>query len=112
MDCIFCKIIAGELPSKKVYEDEYILAFHDISPAAPVHIIVVPKIHIESLNGVNSENIDYVSRICLKVPEIAEDLKIADGYRVVTNIGRNGGQTVGHLHFHVLGGRQLSWPPG
>ena len=107
MDCIFCKIISGELPSKKAYEDDKILAFHDIAPSAPVHIIVVPKIHVESLNGVNPENIGYISQICLKIPEIAEDLKIADGYRVVTNIGKNGGQTVSHLHFHILGGRKL-----
>jgi len=106
MDCIFCKIIAGELPSKKVYEDEKILAFYDINPAAPVHIIVVPKLHIESLNGVNPENIDYISQICLKIPEIAKELKW--GYRVVTNIGADGRQSVNHLHFHVLGGKKLS----
>ena len=109
MDCIFCKIIAGELPSKKVYEDEKILAFHDIAPAAPLHIIVVPKIHVESLNGVDAGNIDYVSEICLKIPGIARELKIADGYRVVTNIGDDGGQTVKHLHFHILGGRKLGF---
>ena len=109
MDCIFCKIINGELPSKKVYEDDKILAFHDIKPAAPVHIIIVPKLHIESLNGVNPDNIDYISQIFLKIPEIAQELKVAEGYRVVTNIGRNGGQTVNHLHFHILGGRKLRY---
>jgi len=109
MDCIFCKIIAGELPSKKVYEDEKILAFHDINPAAPVHVIVISKLHIDSLNGVNPDNIDYISGLCLKIPEIAQDLKIADGYRVVTNIGDDGGQTIKHLHFHILGGKKLGW---
>jgi len=108
MDCIFCKIIAGEIPSKKAYEDEYILAFYDIVPAAPVHVLVIPKVHIESLNSIKPENIDYISRIMLKIPEISKDLKIANGYRVVTNIGDDGGQTVAHLHFHILGGHKLA----
>jgi histidine triad (HIT) family protein len=108
MDCIFCKIIAGELPSEKVYEDDKILAFHDINPAAPVHIIVVPKIHIESLHDANLDNIEYIMAICMKVPEIAVGL-FEEGYRVVTNIGENGGQTVRHLHFHILGGRKLAY---
>jgi len=108
MDCIFCKIINGEIPSKKVYEDEYILAFYDISPAAPVHIIVVPKLHMGSMNDVNDGNIEYISQIMLKIPAIAQDLDLKEGYRLVTNIGKNGGQTVGHLHFHILGGRKLA----
>ena len=106
-DCIFCKIIAGEIPSKKAYEDDMILAFHDIDPAAPVHILITPKIHMDSLNDINQSNIDYVSHILAKIPDIAESFGTADGYRVVTNIGKNGGQSVKHLHFHVLGGKKL-----
>ena len=100
-DCIFCKIIAGEIPSKKVYEDETMLAFHDINPAAPVHILCVPKIHMDSLNDVNPENIGYVAHILQKIPDIAESFGTIDGYRVITNIGEDGGQTVNHLHFHI-----------
>ena len=106
-DCIFCKIIAGEIPSKKVYEDDKILMFHDIKPMAPVHVICVPKIHIDSLNDVNHENIEYVAHILEKIPEMAKTLGTYDGYRVVTNIGKNGGQSVRHLHFHVIGGKKL-----
>lgn len=108
-DCIFCKIITGELPSQKVMEDDKILAFHDINKSAPVHILVVPKVHIESLNEVNRENIGCVSHILEKIPEIASAFGIADGYRVVTNIGEDGGQSVKHLHFHILGGRKLAY---
>jgi len=105
--CIFCKIIAGELPSKKVYEDDEILIFHDIKPAAPVHVICVPKIHMDSLNDISAENIGYVSHILEKIPKIAKSLGTADGYRVITNIGEKGGQSVKHLHFHVIGGKKL-----
>ena len=109
-NCIFCKIIAGEIPSKKIFEDENILAFHDINPVAPVHFLVIPKIHIGSLNDVNGENIEYIAHIFKKIPEIAKELGIAgDGYRVVNNIGKNGRQSVDHLHFHVVGGRKLTW---
>jgi len=108
-NCIFCKIIAGEIPSKKAYEDDKILAFHDIHPAAPVHILVVPKIHLDSLNDINQENIDCVSHILLKIPEIAESFGVIDGYRVITNIGAKAGQSVKHLHFHILGGRKLGF---
>jgi len=109
-DCVFCRIIAGEILSKKIYEDDKILAFHDINPVAPVHILIIPKIHIKSLNEINGENIEYISRIFEKIPEIALDLKIAAaGYRVVSNIGENGRQSVEHLHFHVIGGRKLNW---
>ena len=108
-NCTFCKITAGEIPSKKVYEDDKILAFHDINPAAPVHVICVPKIHIDSLNDVNQENLVYPTHILEKIPEIAKALKIYDGgYRVITNIGKDGGQTVSHLHFHIIGGKKLS----
>jgi len=106
-NCIFCKIIAGEIPSKKAFEDDKIYAFHDINPAAPVHILVVPKIHMDSLNDINGDNSDYASHILTKIPDIAESFGVVDGYRVVTNIGADGGQTVNHLHFHILGGKKL-----
>ena len=112
-DCIFCKIIKGEIPSKKVYEDEKVYAFYDISPEAPVHFLVIPKEHIESANDINAENADIVSHIFLAIIKIAKELKINDtGYRIVNNCGEHGGQTVQHMHFHVLGGRNLQWPPG
>lgn len=113
MDCLFCKIIAGEVPSTKVYEDEYIYAFLDISPQAPEHVVIVPKEHITSANEINAENSALVAKIFEAVPKIAKERGIAeDGYRVVNNCGVMGGQTVGHLHFHLLGGRNLGWPPG
>ena len=108
MNCIFCKIIMGEIPSKKVYEDEKILAFYDIEPLAPVHVLVVPKIHIDSLNDINDrENADYVCHALKKIPEIAASQNLTKGYRVITNVGKDGGQSVIHLHFHVLGGRKF-----
>ena len=113
MDCIFCKILNGEIPSKKVYEDEFVYAFHDINPMAPVHVIVIPKEHIESANALNSENSQYVAKIFEVIPKIAEELGFAkDGYRIVNKCGQNGGQTVMHLHFHLTGGRQFGWPAG
>ena len=113
MDCLFCKIIAGEVPSTKVYEDEYVYAFLDISPQAPEHVVIVPKEHIASANEINAENSAFVAKIFEAVPKIAKERGIAeDGYRVVNNCGVMGGQTVGHLHFHLLGGRNLGWPPG
>ena len=104
--CIFCEIIAGNIPSTKVYEDDNILAFKDIKPAAPVHIIVVPKEHIESVNDINTENSKYVSYIFEKIPEIAKSQGI-DSYRLINNCGEDAGQTVKHLHFHLLGGVQM-----
>ena len=113
MDCLFCKIIAGEIPSAKVYEDDMILAFRDIDPQAPEHVVIVPKKHIKSANEVNSENIGYIAAIWEKIPQIAKDLGFADnGYRVVNNCGRDGGQTVDHIHFHLMGGRSFGWPAG
>ena len=108
MNCIFCKIINGEIPSSKVYEDEYCLAFKDLNPAAPVHVLVVPKTHIESLDHVNQENIDIVSKVVLAIPAVAKAAGVQNGYRVITNIGEDGGQTVKHLHFHILGGKKLT----
>lgn len=108
MDCLFCKIIAGQIPSKKVYEDENIYAFYDINPQAPVHVLVIPKKHIESLDGVNASNVSVVSAIFEKIPEIAQLLGLDNGYRVVSNCGPDACQTVKHLHFHIIGGKALS----
>lgn len=113
MDCLFCKIIAGEIPSTKVYEDDMILAFRDIEPQAPEHIVIVPKEHIASANDITPENSKYVAHIFEKAVEIAKQLGISEnGYRIVNNCGKDGGQTVGHLHFHLMGGREFGWPAG
>lgn len=108
MDCIFCKIIAGEIPSNKVYEDDEILAFRDINPQAPVHILVIPKEHIGGVHEVNDTNSKVVAKIFVKIAEIAKQEGLSDGYRVVSNVGEHGGQTVPHLHFHILGGKKLN----
>ena len=108
MDCLFCKIIAGDIPSNKVFEDELCLAFHDIAPQAPVHILVIPKCHIPSADGVNEQNSAYVSHIFEVIPTIAKLLGLENGYRVITNCGEDGAQSVKHLHFHLLGGKKLS----
>ncbi|MBE6704806.1 MAG: histidine triad nucleotide-binding protein [Ruminococcaceae bacterium] len=107
MDCLFCKIINGDIPSNKVYEDDMILAFHDISPMAPVHVLVIPKQHITNVDDVNGENSKYVAHIFEKIPEIAKTAGADNGYRVITNCGEDGCQSVMHLHFHVLGGKKL-----
>ncbi|MCC8073900.1 MAG: histidine triad nucleotide-binding protein [Clostridiales bacterium] len=104
--CLFCEIIDGNIPSTKVYEDDMILAFKDINPVAPVHTIIVPKIHIESANDVNEENSKYISHIFEKIPEIAK-LQGIDSYRIINNCGDDAGQTVKHLHFHLVGGVEL-----
>lgn len=108
MDCLFCKIIEGTIPSKKAYEDDMCLAFHDIAPQAPVHILVIPKCHIASADGVDAENSRYVSHIFEMIPRIAKEAGLDNGYRVITNCGEHGCQSVKHLHFHILGGEQLS----
>ncbi len=108
MDCIFCKILNGDIPSKKVYEDEFVYAFHDINPMAPVHVIVIPKEHIESANSINETNSTNIAKVFEAIPVIAKELGLEDGYRVITNIGENGGQTVKHIHFHILGGTKLA----
>ena len=108
MDCLFCKIISGDIPSSKVYEDEKCYAFYDISPLAPVHFLIVPKAHIASVNELNEENADVVAHIFSVIPKIAATVGLDGGYRVVTNIGEDGCQSVKHLHFHVLGGKKLS----
>lgn len=113
MDCLFCKIINGDIPSTKVYEDDMCYAFRDIAPQAPTHILVIPKEHITSVSSVTSDNSAYVARIFEVIAKIAQEEGIAsDGYRVVSNIGERGQQTVPHLHFHVIGGRDMTWPPG
>ena len=108
MDCLFCKIIAGEIPSGKVYEDEWVYAFRDIAPQAPVHILVVPKTHIASADEITDENTDLVAHIFEAIPKIAKAEGLKNGYRIVTNIGEDGCQSVKHLHFHILGGKQLA----
>ena len=107
MDCLFCKIIKGEIPSSKVYENEFVYAFKDINPNAPVHVLVVPKMHIDSVDCVNSENIVHVSEVIKAIPEVAKLCGLENGYRVITNVGEDGGQTVKHIHFHILGGEKL-----
>ena len=111
-DCLFCKIIAGEIPSTKVYEDDKVYAFLDIDPQAPFHAVVVPKAHIVSAAEINSDNSDYISAIFEAIAKIAQENNLEKGFRVVTNCGEDGGQTVGHLHFHLLARRYLQWPPG
>ena len=111
-DCLFCKIINGEIPSKKLYEDEKILAFYDISPIAPVHFLVIPKQHIASVDAIDADNSAIVAYIFQKLGELAKLAGIENGYRVISNCGADAGQTVQHLHFHVLGGRDMTWPPG
>ena len=111
-DCLFCKIIAGQIPSNKVYEDEFVYAFLDIEPQAPFHAVIVPKIHIKSANEINGENSMYIAKIFEAVAKIAKDENLENGYRVVNNCGADGGQTVGHIHFHLLARRNLQWPPG
>lgn len=107
MDCLFCKIIAGEIPSSKVYEDEYVYAFNDINPQTPVHILVVPKTHICCADAIDAENSVYVAKIFEAVPKIAASAGLKNGYRVITNCGEDACQSVKHLHFHVMGGRKL-----
>ena len=107
MNCIFCKIIAGEIPSSKVYEDEYCYAFRDINPQTPVHILVVPKEHIASADEICAENSRFVSAIFEAIPKIAKSEGLENGYRVITNCGDDACQTVKHLHFHIMGGRKL-----
>ncbi len=107
MDCLFCKIIKGEIPSTKVYEDDKILAFRDINPQAPTHILVIPKEHIDGVDALNEENAAVVAHIFAKIAEIAKNEGLVNGFRVVSNVGEDGGQTVRHLHFHILGGKKL-----
>ena len=108
MNCIFCKIINGEIPSKKAFENEHIYAFYDIAPQAPVHILVIPKKHVESVDAISAENSAIVAEIFENSPRIAREAGITNGYRVISNCGDDACQTVHHLHFHILGGEKLS----
>ena len=111
-DCLFCRIISGEIPSTKVYEDELCFAFRDIAPQAKTHILVVPKEHIPSAAAITAENADIAAHILTVLPKIAEAEGLTGGWRIVSNIGSDAGQTVHHLHCHILGGRFMEWPPG
>ena len=111
MDCVFCKIAAGEIPTEAIYEDENLIAFNDLDPQAPIHFLVIPKKHITSLATLEDSDSALIAHIMKSIKRLAEE-KGLESYRVVTNIGEDGGQSVPHLHFHVLGGRSFNWPPG
>lgn len=111
--CLFCRVISGEIPARIVYQDDLVMVFHDISPQAPIHVLIIPKVHIQSLNELSGAISNLGSHILLTASKIATELGIGDsGYRLVFNTQRDGGQTVFHLHAHLLGGRSLEWPPG
>jgi histidine triad (HIT) family protein len=113
LNCLFCRIAAGELPAKLVHEDDYLVAFHDINPQAPVHVLIVPRRHVATLNELSAEDDELVGAMLRRAAVIARHLGIAErGYRTVFNCNREAGQTVFHLHLHVLGGRPMHWPPG
>ena len=112
-DCIFCKIANKDIPSEIVYEDDRVIAFKDLNPQAPVHILVIPKKHISTLNDIEEKDSALIGHIYYTIKKLAKDMEIdEDGFRVVSNCGEFGGQTVFHIHFHLLGGRKFSWPPG
>ena len=111
MDCVFCKIVDGDIPSDTIYEDDQIIAFKDLDPQAPIHFLVIPKKHITSLATLEDSDSDLIAHIMKSIKKLAKE-KGLESYRVVTNIGEDGGQSVPHLHFHVLGGRSFNWPPG
>lgn len=112
MDCLFCKIAAGKVPSKKLYEDDTVCAFYDIDPKAPVHFLVIPKKHISKLSEITEENSAVIAHIYEVIAKLSEKLGLGKGFRVVSNCGEDAGQSVEHIHFHVLSGRLLAWPPG
>ena len=112
MNCLFCRIMRGELPTKKVYDDPEMFAFEDIRPQAPTHVLIVPKKHIEGLDKTSAEDAEIIGKCHLLAAQIARDRGIEDGYRTVYNVGPGAGQSVFHLHLHLLGGRPLGWPPG
>ncbi|MBO5448768.1 MAG: histidine triad nucleotide-binding protein [Ruminococcus sp.] len=111
-DCLFCKIIAGEIPSEKVYEDETVYVFKDIAPTAPTHLLVIPKEHISRLDEINEENSGVISHIYEVISKLAKDMGLTNGFRVVSNCGESAGQSVFHIHFHLLAGRDFGWPAG
>ena len=112
MDCIFCKIASGEIPSTRVYEDDLCVAFKDLEPQAPVHILIIPREHIVSAAEITPENSSIVAHIFEVAAKLAKDNKPENGWRIVSNVGEDGGQSVKHMHFHLLGGRAIAWPPG
>lgn len=112
MDCIFCKIASGEIPSTRVYEDDLCVAFKDLEPQAPVHILIIPREHIVSAAEITPENSSIVAHIFEVAAKLAKDNKLKNGWRIVSNVGEDGGQSVKHMHFHLLGGRAMAWPPG
>ena len=112
MDCVFCKIANGQIPSKKAYEDDKILAFYDLDPQAPVHILIIPKEHIQSVEDITPQNSAIVAHIFEVAAKLAKENNLTDGFRIVSNVGKDAGQSVPHLHFHLLGGRSMKWPPG
>ncbi len=112
MDCLFCKIAAGEIPSTKIYEDEWVYAFADIDPQAPFHAVVIPREHIKSAADITSDNSHLIAKVFEAIAKIAAQENLEKGFRVVNNCGSDGGQTVGHIHFHLLARRNLAWPPG
>lgn len=113
MDCIFCKLAQKEIPTEILYEDDFVVAFLDQNPQAPVHVLIIPKKHIASLNEVTAEDTEILLHVVTAAQKVAQDKGIAErGYRLVNNCGQEGGQTVGHLHFHLLGGREMLWPAG
>lgn len=112
MDCIFCKIASGEIPSKKAYEDDQIVAFYDLDPQAPTHILLIPKQHIASAMEITAENCSVIGHIYEVAAQLAKEHGLENGFRIVNNCGEDGGQTVHHIHFHLLGGRSMQWPPG
>ncbi len=111
-DCIFCKIVKGEIPANKVYEDDKIIAFHDLEPQAPVHVLVIPKTHIKSLDHIEEDHKGDLGHLMVKIKDVAKALELENGYRAVINCGEDGNQTVGHIHMHILGKRKMTWPPG
>ncbi len=112
MDCIFCKIANGEIPSNKVYEDDKVVAFYDLEPQAPVHVLVIPREHIASAAEINESNSAVIAHVFEVAAKIAKDLNLNDGFRIVNNCGESAGQTVKHIHFHLMGGRDFGWPAG
>ncbi len=112
MSCIFCEIAKGNIPSNKVYEDDKVLAFYDLDPQAPVHVLIIPKEHITSADDINEQNSSIVAHVFEAAAKITKQLGLTNGYRIVNNCGEDGGQSVKHLHFHLLGGRSMEWPPG
>ncbi|MWV11273.1 HIT domain-containing protein [Pseudomonas sp. R-28-1W-6] len=112
MDCLFCKIVAGEIPARKIYEDDQVFAFHDIGPQAPVHFLVIPKRHIATLGDLSEDDRPLLGHVVYTAQRLARELGCAEGFRVAMNCNEQGGQTVYHIHMHVLGQRQMHWPPG